>query len=100
MTSSTSSHSGHSAIVAISSNPAVRDRMIRALESCDCSTVEAQGGAGILAHLESTGFDFAVLDSKLPDVTVLVAAEAASKPNHHRVHTLFSIRRRLSFRMD
>jgi DNA-binding NtrC family response regulator len=69
MTSSTSSsQSGHSAIVAISSNPAVRDRMIRALESCDCSTVEAQGGAGILAHLDSTGFDFAVLDSKLPDL--------------------------------
>jgi DNA-binding NtrC family response regulator len=69
MTSSTSSsQSGHSAIVAISSNPAVRDRMIRALESCDCSTVEAQGGAGLLAHLDSTGFDFAVLDSKLPDL--------------------------------
>jgi DNA-binding NtrC family response regulator len=68
MTSSTSSRSGQSAIVAISSNPAVRDRMIRALESCDCSTIEAQGGAGILAHLDSTGFDFAVLDSKLPDL--------------------------------
>jgi DNA-binding NtrC family response regulator len=69
MTSSiSSSHSGNSAIVAISSNPAVRDRMIRALESCDCSTVEAQGGADILAQLDSTGFDFAVLDSKLPDL--------------------------------
>jgi DNA-binding NtrC family response regulator len=69
MTSSTSSsHSGNSAIVAISSNPAVRDRMIRALESCNCSTVEAQGGADILAQLDSTGFDFAVLDSKLPDL--------------------------------
>jgi DNA-binding NtrC family response regulator len=69
MTSSTSSlHSGSSAIVAISSNPAVRDRMIRALESCDCTTVEAQGGADILAQLDSTGFDFAVLDSKLPDL--------------------------------
>jgi DNA-binding NtrC family response regulator len=42
--------------------------MIRALESCDCSTVEAQGGADILAQLDSTGFDFAVLDSKLPDL--------------------------------
>ena len=69
MTSSTSSsQSSSSAIVAISSNPAVRDRMIRALESCDCSTVEARGGAEILAQLDSTGFDFAVLDSKLPDL--------------------------------
>lgn len=68
MTSSTSSHSSQSAIVAISSNPAVRDRMIRALESCDCSTIEAQGGADILAQLDNVGFDFAVLDSKLPDL--------------------------------
>jgi DNA-binding NtrC family response regulator len=69
MTSFTSSsQQGNSAIVAISSNPAVRDRMIRALESCNCSTLEAQGGAGILAQLDSTGFDFAVLDSKLPDL--------------------------------
>jgi transcriptional regulator with GAF, ATPase, and Fis domain len=42
--------------------------MIRALESCDCSTLEAHGGAEILAKLDSTGFDFAVLDSKLPDL--------------------------------
>jgi transcriptional regulator with GAF, ATPase, and Fis domain len=42
--------------------------MIRALESCDCSTVEARGGAEILAQLESTGFDFAIMDSKLPDL--------------------------------
>jgi DNA-binding NtrC family response regulator len=68
MTSPTSSHSGNSAIVAISSNPVLRDRMIRALESCDCSTIEAQGGADILAQLDNTGFDFAVLDSKLPDL--------------------------------
>ena len=68
MTSPTPQHSGNSAIVAISSNPAVRDRMIRALESCDCSTIEAQGGADILAQLDTTGFDFAVLDSKLPDL--------------------------------
>lgn len=68
MTSSTASHSNNSAIVAIASNPAVRDRMIRALESCDCSTIEAQGGADILAQLDNAGFDFAVLDSKLPDL--------------------------------
>jgi DNA-binding NtrC family response regulator len=69
MTSSTlSSQSGNSVIVAISSNPVVRDRMIRAIESCDCSTVEAQGGAEILAQLDGAGFDFAVLDSKLPDL--------------------------------
>jgi DNA-binding NtrC family response regulator len=42
--------------------------MIRAIESCDCSAVEAQGGAEILAQLDGEGFDFAVLDSKLPDL--------------------------------
>jgi len=69
MTSSTSSSQGSpSAIVAISSNPAVRDRMIRALESCDVSALEAQGGADILAQLERSSFDFAVLDSRLPDL--------------------------------
>ena len=68
MTSASSSQSNSSAIVAISSNPAVRDRMIRALKSCDCSTVEAQGGADILAQLDRTDFDFAVLDSKFPDL--------------------------------
>src|SRR5712675_1970201 len=57
-----------SAIVALSSNPAVRDRMIRALESCDCSTLEAQGGVGVLAHMDNARFDFAVIDSKLPDL--------------------------------
>src|SRR5579884_1711058 len=66
--STPSSESSQSAIVAISSNPEVRDRMIRALESCDCSTLEAQGGAEILARLDSTGFDFAVLDARLPDL--------------------------------
>ncbi len=58
----------NSAIVALSSNPSVRDRMIRALESCDCSTLEAQGGVGILAHMDNARFDFAVIDSKLPDL--------------------------------
>lgn len=68
MTLPTSVRSSSSAIVAISSNPAVREKMIRALESCDCSTIEAQGGADILAQLDNDGFDFAVLDSKLPDL--------------------------------
>lgn len=63
-----SSNSNPSAIISISSNPAVRDRMIRALESCDCTTYEANGGAEIMAHVDSASFDFAVLDRKLPDL--------------------------------
>ena len=58
----------NSAIIALSSNPSVRDRMIRALESCDCSTLEAQSGVGVLAHMDSAKFDFAVIDSRLPDL--------------------------------
>jgi len=42
--------------------------MIRALESCDCTTFEANGGAEITARAGSASFDFAVLDRKLPDL--------------------------------
>jgi transcriptional regulator with GAF, ATPase, and Fis domain len=63
-----SSNSNSSAIIAISSNPVVRDRMIKALESCECTTFEANGGAEIMAHADSGSFDFAVLDRKLPDL--------------------------------
>jgi DNA-binding NtrC family response regulator len=63
-----SSETASSAIVAISSNSAIRQKLIRAIESCDCSTIEAHGGADILAQLENTSFQFAVLDSRLPDL--------------------------------
>src|SRR5476649_284305 len=63
-----SSGGNPSAIISISANPVVRDRMIRALESCDCTTFEANGGAEIMARAGSASFDFAVLDRKLPDL--------------------------------
>jgi DNA-binding NtrC family response regulator len=68
MSLATSPPANSSAIVAISSNPAMRDRMMRVLEACDCSTQEAQGGADILARLDDASFDFAVVDQKLPDL--------------------------------
>jgi len=68
MSLATSHQSPPSAIVAISSNPEMRDRMMRALESCDCTTQEALGGADILARLDEASFDFAVVDQKLPDL--------------------------------
>jgi len=68
MSLATTPQGSPSAIVAISANPAMRDRMMRALEACNCSTQEAQGGADILARMDEATFDFAVVDQKLPDL--------------------------------
>src|SRR5437660_8903661 len=63
-----SNESFQSAIVAISANQEFRERVVRALEACQCSALEANGGAEVLAHLDSASFDLAVLESNLPDL--------------------------------
>jgi transcriptional regulator with GAF, ATPase, and Fis domain len=81
MSLATSPQSNPSAIVAISANPEMRDRMMRALESCDCSTQEALGGADILARLDDASFDFAVVDQKLPDLDCGEVTKFISRQN-------------------
>jgi transcriptional regulator with PAS, ATPase and Fis domain len=56
------------AIVAISANESVKERVIRALKDCQWSAQEAEGGAEILACADSAKFDLAVLENKLPDL--------------------------------
>ncbi len=56
------------AIVAISANPVLKERVVLALESGQLSVLEADGGADILAWLDSHSVDLAILENKLPDL--------------------------------
>jgi len=56
------------AIVAISANPVLKERVVLALESGQLSVLEADGGANILAWLDSHSVDLAILENKLPDL--------------------------------